>query len=99
MLIDHDIESYFSDENENDKTSSLLHVNPKKDDDARLSILQTKRQNKKTGRANTRAVFKYTNTMMTTNDKLFAMGKSSDAAFMTREIGMLSDAEHCGRLG
>jgi len=97
MLIDHDIVGSIS--NENDTESLSSHVNPEKGDDSRLSILRTKRQNKKTDRARTRAILKYSNTMMTTNDKLFAMGKSSDAAFMTREIGMLSDAEHCGRLG
>lgn len=85
-------------DNENDKTSSS-NIVPEKDDGTRLSILRTKRQNKTTGRMRTRAVLKYSSTMMTANDKLFAMGKSSDAAFMTREIGMLSDAEHCGRLG
>jgi hypothetical protein len=36
--------------------------------------------------------------MMTRSDKLFEMGESSDAAFMPRCIGMLSESEHFGRL-
>jgi len=36
--------------------------------------------------------------MMTVDDQLFSKGESSDVAFMTRHIGILSDAEHYGRL-
>ena len=65
-----------------------------------LSRLKVKRQNlghisgnKREGRT------KIGLGMMTVNDSLFTMGESSDAAFMSRQIGLLSDAEHYGRLG
>ena len=62
-----------------------------------LSRLQNKRQMQQTDKR-IRSVQKYSTNMMTMSDKIYASGDSSDVAYMPRHIGILSHADHFGRL-
>lgn len=63
-----------------------------------ISRLREKRHKKLSQKTGVPGKLKVGQGMLTTSDKLFQMGESSDAAFMSRCIGMLSEAEHFGRL-
>ena len=63
-----------------------------------ISRLRSKRQKKAAIKAGNVGQLKVRHGMMPKSDKLFQLGESSDAAFMSRCIGMLSEAEHFGRL-
>ena len=64
-----------------------------------LSRLKKKRQGLTADEKRKRKLTLPVQYMMTVDEKDFAVGESSDAAYMTREIGILSDAISYGKLG
>jgi len=75
----------------NDQTNEKIKT-------SNLSRLRNKRARKIDKGSNNWGQSKICEGMQTTTDKLFQMGESSDAAYMSRYIGVLSEAEHYGRL-
>ena len=64
-----------------------------------LSRLKKKRQGLTADEKRKKALMLPVQYMMTVDEKDFAVGESSDAAYMSREIGILSDAISYGKLG
>jgi len=77
---------------------SDVNMDRKKDTKSALSRLRDKRQKKSSNKSKNVGQLKVREGMMPLADKLFQMGESSDAAYMSRCVGMLSEAEHFGRL-
>jgi hypothetical protein len=77
---------------------SMSELNKTQEQNSALNRLKAKRQKTQTKsqRHNKRSQIQIG--MMTFSDKLYANGESSDAAYMPRYVGSLSDAEHYGRL-
>eukprot|EP01083_Nonionella_stella_P075429 205069_1 len=64
-----------------------------------LSRMRRKRQKKSSScKSKNNGQSKVCLGLLTTSDRIFQMGESSDAAYMPRCVGILSDAEHYGRL-
>ena len=63
-----------------------------------ISRLRNKRFKKTVGKSRNCGQLKVRHGMMAMPDKVFQFGESSDAAYMSRCIGMLGEAEHFGRL-
>jgi WD40 repeat protein len=63
-----------------------------------ISRLRSKRLKKTIGKVKNTGKAKVRHGMLSKMEKIFQLGESSDAAFMPRHIGILSEAEHFGRL-
>ena len=63
-----------------------------------ISRLRNKRFKKTAGKFTNCGKLKVRHGMMSMPDKVFQFGESSDAAYMSRCIGTLGEAEHFGRL-
>jgi hypothetical protein len=70
----------------------------KEDEVCYVSRLRNSRAKKLHGKFRNNGGAKVRHGMLSHLEKIFQMGESSDAAFMPRCVGILSDAEHFGRL-